>query len=157
MSLFFRLPTALDRKLPRKGLHGWLFLQEAITPGYSKRRNSGSFIGQRGNDHNHYLLHFAGQFGPEPKCCMTYQSFEVTGIFAHFISLFRQAVELGSTNTNSSCQAASPPGNSCFPRTYSTRSRIGFFLMRVNRAVGCLRQIAISSSRTVITPSRKGY
>jgi hypothetical protein len=48
------------------------------------------------------------------------------------------------------CQAASPLGNSCFPRTYSTRSRIEFFLRRVNRASGCLRQIAISSSRTVI-------
>src|SRR5882762_10624514 len=76
--------------------------------------------------------------------------------FRSFISLFRQAVELGSTNTTS-CQAASPPGNSCFPRTYSTRSRTGFFLMRVNRVSGCLRQIAFSSSRTVITPSRNGY
>src|SRR5712675_1894990 len=68
-------------------------------------------------------------------------------------------MKLGSVHKHDPhrCHAASPVGNSCFPRTYSTRSRIGFFLMRVNRASGWLRQIAISNSKTVIMPSRNGY
>ena len=34
-----------------------------------------------------FLLNFAGQFRPEPKCCMTWQSFELAEVFTHFLFL----------------------------------------------------------------------
>jgi hypothetical protein len=86
---------------------------------------------QRYGCFEHLLLHLAGQFRPRPKCCAIVRTPEVFAYFRFLIP--KRGVHKHDPPRR---QAASSLGNSCFPRTYSTRSRIGFFLMRVNRVSG---------------------